>query len=69
MSKDLLIDASHPEETRIAIKSDHGIEEYEYENIHRKNLKGNIYLGKVSRCLFLDSGLSIDGSICNATIR
>lgn len=49
MSKDLLIDASHPEETRIAIKSDNGIEEYEYENIHRKNLKGNIYLGKVSR--------------------
>ena len=49
MSKDLLIDASHAEETRIAIKSDNGIEEYEYENIHRKNLKGNIYLGKVSR--------------------
>ena len=47
MSKDLLIDASHPEETRIAIKSNNGIEEYEYENIHRKNLKGNIYLGKV----------------------
>ena len=49
MSKELLIDASHPEETRIAIKSTNGIEEYEYENIHRKNLKGNIYLGKVSR--------------------
>ena len=49
MSKELLIDASHPEETRIVIKSDRGIEEYEYENIHRKNLKGNIYLGKVSR--------------------
>ena len=49
MSKDLLIDASHPEETRIVIKSNNGIEEYEYENIHRKNLKGNIYLGKVSR--------------------
>ena len=49
MPKELLIDASHPEETRIAIKSDNGIEEYEYENIHRKNLKGNIYLGKVSR--------------------
>jgi ribonuclease E len=49
MPKELLIDASHPEETRIAIKSDKGIEEYEYENIHRKNLKGNIYLGKVSR--------------------
>lgn len=49
MPKELLIDASHPEETRIAIKSNNGIEEYEYENIHRKNLKGNIYLGKVSR--------------------
>jgi ribonuclease E len=49
MSKELLIDASHPEETRIAIKSNNGIEEYEYENIHRKNLKGNIYLGKISR--------------------
>jgi ribonuclease E len=49
MSKELLIDASHPEETRIAIKSNNGIEEYKYENIHRKNLKGNIYLGKVSR--------------------
>lgn len=49
MSKELLIDASHPEETRIVIKSNNGIEEYEYENIHRKNLKGNIYLGKVSR--------------------
>jgi len=49
MSKELLIDGSHPEETRIAIKSDDKVEEYEYENIHRKNLKGNIYLGKISR--------------------
>jgi ribonuclease E len=49
MSKELLIDGSYPEETRIAIKSNNGIDEYEYENIHRKNLKGNIYLGKVSR--------------------
>jgi len=49
MSKELLIDGSHPEETRIAIKSNDKVEEYEYENIHYKNLKGNIYLGKISR--------------------
>lgn len=49
MSKELLIDGSHPEETRIAIKSNDKVEEYEYENIHHKNLKGNIYLGKISR--------------------
>jgi len=49
MSKELLIDGSHPEKTRIAIKSNDKVEEYEYENIHRKNLKGNIYLGKISR--------------------
>jgi len=49
MSKELLIDGSHPEKTRIAIKSDGTVEEYEYENIHNKNLKGNIYLGKISR--------------------
>ena len=34
MSKELLIDASHPEETRIVIKSDRGIEEYELSLIH-----------------------------------
>jgi len=49
MSKELLIDGSNPEETRIAIKSNDKVEEYEYENIHHKNLKGNIYLGKISR--------------------
>jgi len=49
MSKELLIDGSHPEKTRIAIKSNDKVEEYEYENIHHKNLKGNIYLGKISR--------------------
>jgi len=49
MSKELLIDGSNPEETRIAIKFNDKVEEYEYENIHHKNLKGNIYLGKISR--------------------
>ena len=49
MQKNLYIDASHPEETRIVLKSDSKIEEYEYENKNSLNLKSNIYLGKVSR--------------------
>ncbi len=75
MSKELLIDASHPEETRIAIKSDRGIEEYEYENIHRKNLKGNIYLGKVSRiepslqAAFVDFGNERHGFLAFSDIQ
>ncbi len=49
MQKNLYIDASHPEETRIVLKSESKIEEYEYENKNSLNLKSNIYLGKVSR--------------------
>ena len=49
MQKNLYIDASHPEETRIVLKSDSKIEEYEYENKNSLNLKSNIYLCKVSR--------------------
>ncbi len=49
MEKNLYIDASHPEETRIVLKSESNIEEYESENKNNLNLKSNIYLGKVSR--------------------
>ena len=49
MEKNLYIDASHPEETRIVLKSDSRIEEYESENKNSLNLKSNIYLGKISR--------------------
>ena len=49
MEKNLYIDASHPDETRIVLKSENHIEEYEYENKNKLNLKNNIYLGKVSR--------------------
>ena len=49
MGKILYIDASHPDETRIVLKSENHIEEYEYENKNRLYLKNNIYLGKVSR--------------------
>ena len=49
MAKDLYIDASHPDETRVVLKSENQIEEYEYENRNKLYLKNNIYLGKVSR--------------------
>jgi len=49
MEKNLYIDASHPDETRIVLKSDSGIEEYEYEDKNKLNFKNNIYLGTVSR--------------------
>ena len=49
MEKNLYIDASHPDETRIVLKSENGIEEYEYEDKNKINFKNNIYLGTVSR--------------------
>ena len=49
MEKNLYIDASHPEETRVVLKSKSHIEEYEYESKNNLNLKSNIYLGKISR--------------------
>jgi len=49
MGKNLYIDASHPDETRVVLKSENHIEEYEYENKNKLYLKNNIYLGKVSR--------------------
>ena len=49
MEKNLYIDASHPEETRVVLKSKSHIEEYEYENKKSLNQKSNIYLAKISR--------------------
>ncbi|RPF74087.1 MAG: Rne/Rng family ribonuclease [Rickettsiales bacterium TMED289] len=62
MPKNLYIDASHPNETRVVLKSDQNIEDYEYESINNTLIKNNIYLGKVSRiepslqAAFLDFG-------------
>ena len=49
MEKNLYIDASHPDEIRVVLKSENYIEEYEYENKNKLHLKNNIYIGKVSR--------------------
>ena len=49
MEKNLYIDASHPNETRVVLKSNENIEDYEYEGLKNNLIKNNIYLGKVSR--------------------
>ena len=49
MEKNLFIDASHPNETRVVLKSENNIEDYEYESLNNTLIKNNIYLGKVSR--------------------
>ncbi|KAB7647992.1 Rne/Rng family ribonuclease [Polymorphobacter fuscus] len=45
----MLIDARHPEETRVAVVNGQRIEEFDFEAADRKQLKGNIYLAKVTR--------------------
>jgi len=49
MEKNLYIDASHPNETRVVLKTGDNIEDYEYEGLKNNLIKSNIYLGKVSR--------------------
>ena len=49
MEKNLYIDASYPNETRVVLKSNDNIEDYEYEGLKNSLIKNNIYLGKVSR--------------------
>jgi ribonuclease E len=49
MEKNLYIDASHPNETRVVLKTGDNIEDYEYEGLKNNLIKNNIYLAKVSR--------------------
>jgi len=49
MERNLYIDASHPNETRVVLKSEENIEDYEYESKKNILVRSNIYLGKVSR--------------------
>ena len=49
MSNKMLIDASHPEETRVVVVRGNRIEEFDFESEHKKLLKGNIYLARVTR--------------------
>lgn len=49
MSKKMLIDASHPEETRVVVVTDRKLEEFDFETSTKKQIKSNIYLARVVR--------------------
>ena len=49
MPNKMLIDATHPEETRVVVLRGHRVEEFDFESATRKQLRGNIYLAKVTR--------------------
>ncbi|MBI3514532.1 MAG: Rne/Rng family ribonuclease [Proteobacteria bacterium] len=49
MVKRMLIDATHPEETRVVVLNGNRLEEFDFESASKKQLKGNIYLAKVTR--------------------
>ncbi len=49
MTKRMLIDAAHPEETRVVVLDGHRLVEFDYETSTKKQIKGNIYLAKVTR--------------------
>ena len=49
MTKRMLIDATQPEETRVVVLDGNRLEDVEFETTHRKQIKGNIYLGKIMR--------------------
>src|SRR6266705_458792 len=49
MANKMLIDATHPEETRVVVVRGNRVEEFDFESANRRQLKGNIYLAKVTR--------------------
>src|SRR5215467_9244771 len=49
MPNKMLIDSTHPEETRVVVLRGHRVEEFDFESANRKQLRGNIYLAKVTR--------------------
>ncbi|MDI9349232.1 MAG: Rne/Rng family ribonuclease [Candidatus Symbiobacter sp.] len=49
MAKRMLIDATHPEETRVVVLNESRLEEFDFESANKKQIKGNIYLAKVMR--------------------
>src|SRR5579864_4706221 len=49
MPNKMIIDASHPEETRVVVLKGDRVEEFDFESVSKKPLRGNIYLAKVTR--------------------
>src|SRR3954471_2034202 len=75
MSMRMLIDARHPEETRVAVVKGNRIEEFDFESVEHKQLKGNIYLAKVTRvepslqAAFIDYGGNRHGFLAFSEIH
>ena len=75
MSMRMLIDARHPEETRVAVVKGNRIEEFDFESADHKQLKGNIYLAKVTRvepslqAAFIDYGGNRHGFLAFSEIH
>ena len=75
MSQKLLIDGSRDSQTQVALLSDNGLEDFEFESASKNNLKGNIYLGKVSRieaslqAAFIDIGSDKNGFLAFGEIH
>ncbi len=75
MTMRMLIDARHPEETRVAVVKGTRIEEFDFESAEHKQLKGNIYLAKVTRvepslqAAFIDYGGNRHGFLAFSEIH
>jgi ribonuclease E len=75
MAKKMLIDAAHPEETRVAVMDGHRVDDFDFETAARRQLRGNIYLAKVTRvepslqAAFIDYGGNRHGFLAFSEIH
>jgi ribonuclease E len=75
MANKMLIDATHPEETRVVVLRGNRVEEFDFESAQRKQLRGNIYLAKVTRvepslqAAFIDYGGNRHGFLAFSEIH
>src|SRR5438270_3330715 len=75
MSSKVLVDATHPEETRVVVLRGNRVEEFDFESASRKQLRGNIYLAKVTRvelslqAAFIDYGGNRHGFLAFSEIH
>ena len=60
MTKRMLIDDTQPEETRVVVVNGNKLEEVEFESSNRKQIKGNIYLGKIKIKLLLQQQIVVE---------
>ena len=75
MAKKMLIDATHPEETRVVVADGNKVEEFDFESENKRQLAGNIYLAKVTRvepslqAAFIDYGGNRHGFLAFSEIH